>query len=681
MPSQAVNARSVAPAAIPTVAIRVVASVDEAPPPERGVLVAVLDTTWTPGPGDRPDLLPIRPIVIASLRERDPLAHAMTVLDAFGDAMNLPATLKVHGVSYWHTWRMRTWRTLQNRLVWIWILRAVLAEAPGARLELPTGEPELVAAARDVVPPESLYVAEADVGQPDPASANRPLIDPILWRLGRHPRQRARVEADRLRAERDGRRAAMEARLMALGMGTRAGAAPDAPDAGGGDRGEGRRPLLVLTNPRVHQVVGGPDGTRRIDPFLGSVVAALERTPLEPVLLELEVDVDDDATWARLAGPGSERSLPGEMTNWRASAEDRDLARTTADEIATRLGVEPPVVDDDGLDLGPSLLADLRHWVTRVLPGRLRTLLGARRLLADLRPAGVLLINEYSLPEWLIAARLEGVPTTGVQHGVIHRHHPGYVMPRRDGLAVPDTFCCFGRWEARLITEQSRFDPAGVRVTGSPRLDLVPAPAVQPGADKPAERLAVRRELGVADADRLLVLSSTSSWFVRRFSYAAVLDAVVDRSLPSVHLVVKLHPAEEDDGFYRRFMYGIARARGIPPPRLTIVKAIDLYRLLRAADAHLGIHSTVLTDAVVAGTRNLVATCLAGADLLDYVAAGVAIPVRDGGELLAALDAPHDPVAWSAARAAFLAEHFEPGRAGQRIADELIGRLAPATSR
>jgi hypothetical protein len=103
---------------------------------------------------------------------------------------------------------------------------------------------------------------------------------------------------------------------------------------------------------------------------------------------------------------------------------------------------------------------------------------------------------------------------------------------------------------------------------------------------------------------------------------------------------------------------------------VTIVQRIDLYRLLRAADAHVGIFSTVVTEAVVAGTPNL----LASTDLLGYVAAGVAMPVRDGAGLLGALDAGCSPS--SEQRAAFLNDHFEPGAASQRIREDLEAWLA-----
>jgi hypothetical protein len=115
---------------------------------------------------------------------------------------------------------------------------------------------------------------------------------------------------------------------------------------------------------------------------------------------------------------------------------------------------------------------------------------------------------------------------------------------------------------------------------------------------------------------------------------------------------------------------GLAAARGFDPPPVTVVQDIDLYRLLQSADAHLGIHSTVLTEAVVAGTRNLLADTLASSDLLGYVEAGVAIPVRDGADFLSALDAPDATAA--DARKAFLAQHFREGSVGERLRNQLL---------
>jgi hypothetical protein len=111
---------------------------------------------------------------------------------------------------------------------------------------------------------------------------------------------------------------------------------------------------------------------------------------------------------------------------------------------------------------------------------------------------------------------------------------------------------------------------------------------------------------------------------------------------------------------------------------MTTVRDVNLIRLLRAADAHLGLFSTVLTDAVVAGTPNLVAVTQAHRDLLGYVAAGVARPVATPAELRAALDTLAPPT--DAARDAFVADHFRAGDASSIIARtilEEIGRRRP----
>ena len=102
---------------------------------------------------------------------------------------------------------------------------------------------------------------------------------------------------------------------------------------------------------------------------------------------------------------------------------------------------------------------------------------------------------------------------------------------------------------------------------------------------------------------------------------------------------------------------------------MTVVKDVDLYRLLRAADAHLGLHSTVLTDAVVAGTPNLIAIVEARTDILGYVAAGVAEPVHDVDEVRVAMRDPRPPSA--DARRAFLEEHFSHGDASERIVEAI----------
>ena len=291
------------------------------------------------------------------------------------------------------------------------------------------------------------------------------------------------------------------------------------------------------------------------------------------------------------------------------------------------------------------------------------------RFLEELRPRAIVLTQEGIQLPWLMAGRATGVPIFALQHGVLYRGHAGYPDQRHPKLLLPDRTFVYGDHERRVLVDELAYEPSEVEVSGSPRLDL-DATAARP-LD---ERTSVRKALGVADENRLLVVSTVHLRFFRRSHLAHMLERTLGGPLPNVHVVFKQHPGERDAGFYRELLDGLAAAGGYAPPPVSVVRDIDLMALLRAADAHLGLLSTVLTDAVSAGTHNLIATVDAHRDLIGYVPAGVAQPVNDVAGLLAQLDSPTpvDP----ARRAAFLADHFRPGSASARIVASIRAEVA-----
>ena len=155
----------------------------------------------------------------------------------------------------------------------------------------------------------------------------------------------------------------------------------------------------------------------------------------------------------------------------------------------------------------------------------------------------------------------------------------------------------------------------------------------------------------------MLVISTTHERMHRRFYWANCLGQLLDGPLPGVHLVFKQHPAEAatkaaTGPSSRR----IARRAGVPAPPVTVVRDIDLYSLLRAADAHLGLFSTVLTDAVAAGTPNLVATTQARRTCWDTCRRSRCARRRPTPSCVEALRRRAD-LRIAVARAAFLARH------------------------
>ncbi len=634
----------------------------------------ILDPAWSPPDGAHDDLVAVRQVTDRVLASEDLFPATTRLLDDWAEETGIAEALTVDGTSFWYRRRLWAWRWLHERLIWIGVLDelarsrtiAAIERAPAdeaaltdvvrlfaARAAIPIRGDEAGTDTRgqdDEIAAELRESQAADGGEGGAARARHPLL-----RLVRDLVRRTRVlPIDRRRARIEARRAAMDQR-----------AADFAADA--------TRPLLVVSEPATYQEVVTAHGKARMDPFLGPIVERLAPTAIAPIVLELGTRAADDATWTRTTAPAGRRILTADVLARRYAAPgDGPTAATAAASVAADVAQREGRIEVAGLDLGPALLAGLERFARIVLPARLREVARERRLLEALRPAALLTVDEYGRTEWLSAARQAGIPVVAVQHGIVHPWHPGYQHRTRPAVrAVPQRTYTFGDFERRLLLEAGAYQPDEVVVGGSPRLDLVDAS--EPTAE---DASALRAELGVGAGERLLVISTTFAEVFRRFYAPVALASLIGRPLAGVRIVIKLHPGEQDGDLYLKLLDGL-RGPGEPARTdVSVVKRVDLYRLLAAADAHLGLYSTVLTEAVVTGTRNLLAATQAASDLLGYVDAGVAIPVRSPDDVAAALASPHSD-AEAAARRAFLEDHFRPGVATDRIAADLLAWLAP----
>jgi hypothetical protein len=634
--------------------------------------IAVLDTTWTPTADDvAHGRISVRDAAAPILATVDLLTEATRLLDAWVGATTVIDDMTIDGTSIWYYVRLHDHGWLQQRILWVLVVDTVVRAVGPSRIEIAAGaDPVLIevarlVAAREGVPFEAAETGEGQaptglglgLGPPPTATAAPARRAPASFATRVLRRVRTAIggsgSADERATERADRRRLVAERFEHLAS------EPE------------HRLLVVLEHAR--QRVETAEGPRDINPYLGPIVDRLRGGPLDPIQVELKAKVDDDVAWSRLVAPDGERLLPASVI-WQGGTDPDDedagdAAAMDVEAIAARIAAASAPLVVAGVDLGPLLAGHVAAQARNLLPRKRRAVERIRALIRRLHPAGILLADEYHRQDWLIAADAEGVPVAAVQHGILYPAHNGYIHATRPAsLRLPDRTYVFGRWERDVLIKHSVFQPEEVVVGGSPRLDLV-----RPGA---VDRDGVRAELGIAPGDRMVVLSGTHGPMQRRFHVPVALSMLIDRPMPGIHLVVKQHPGEADAGPYRAVIERAAAAHGYDAPPITLVQSIDLYRLLAAADGHIGIYSTVLTEAVMTATPNLMFAALATADLLGYVAAGVAVPVRSGADVLAALaDAEVRPVDAST-RQAFLDLHFEPGSASQRIADDLVAWLA-----
>ena len=645
----------------------------DAPPARPGEISIVLDTAWTPAPGEPSDVVSVRPYFADAVEREDLYATALATLDRWGRASGVADQALVDGVTYWFRAREDLWHWVHERLLWRRALTALDADFGPAAITAPADEIALLDVVRaldramgvredqtEEEPRSEVAAGPATaVTPPRAAQASRSLPRAIARRIVRPfrpgkaaPERPDRAEPDRRSGETARRTALLDERLARL----LAGPKPR---------------VVVLTLPGSYQRVGGPASVERRDPNLGSVIPALADAGLEPVVIGLGMSRQRDEDWTTTEL--DDRLLPAFYLRSRwARPDDRDRARAAVEAALAGIDAVGHVpFEIDGLDMTLPFLASLRATLQKIIEPDVLQLARVERLTDEIRPSAFLMTQEGHRTPWLVAAERAGVPTFALQHGVLYPTHAGYPDYRHPRLILPTRTFVFGDYERRVL-EGLAYKPGEVTAGGSPRLDLDTAgPAA---ADGHAERSATRQQLGIADDAVVLVVSTLHLPFVRRSHLVHMIEACLGGPLPGVHVVFKQHPGERDDGPYRELLEGLARAGSYKAPAITLVKDIDLFQLLRAADAHLGLDSTVLTDAVMAGTPNLIAIVEGHRDLLGYVTAGVARPIRDVDELR---DALHDPrPAAPDARRAFLDDHFLPGDAGRRIATEISSVIA-----
>lgn len=619
----------------------------DSPPPAADTTVVVLDAAYTPLPTAANAPLALRPIVRSIVEEVDVIEGSLATLDAWAAAASLPDAFEVDGITWWYRARMLIRWDAQELVLWRHVIDRLEAWRYTA-VSVPSSRPQLVAATRSITrrPGSDGAGPEIELVRPRPPAQ----------RFVRRNRRRLQELIERFRPPAPvapARTALIQGRLESL-----------AGEPGG---------VLALAWPRAFQVVREDDRERRVDPYL---VGALDRLAAEGkrvTTVGLGLDHADDADWEVIQG--DPRLLPESFLNERQNTPDGDA--TVPPELVKAIeraaGIPAPL---DGVDLAPQLAVLVGTYGGRWFARQRDAFLGAEATLRALRPAVLLTNREASRTAWLAAANRAGVPSVAIQHGMIYPNSPEYFQAPHRGRVRPDVTCVFGEDERELLVTRAGFGQDQVVVTGSPR----PLPASATADEQ--ERANVRRELGVADDRRLLLVSVAHNEILGELHTFAMLERLLGAPLPGVHVVIKLHPQDQAEPRHDALLAGIAEAGGHAPPSISIVRDMDLYRLLGAADAHLGQFSTVLSDAVVAGTPNMIAVGQAYADALGYVAAQVATPVRSVEDVRAFMADPRTPSA--AARQRFLDGHFRPGDAAGRLATVLRDAMrrahAPSTA-
>ncbi|SHK68088.1 CDP-glycerol glycerophosphotransferase, TagB/SpsB family [Desulfatibacillum alkenivorans DSM 16219] len=266
------------------------------------------------------------------------------------------------------------------------------------------------------------------------------------------------------------------------------------------------------------------------------------------------------------------------------------------------------------------------HFVQKI-----KEIIYADYALDRINPKYLFIVNEYGNMPLIYMARKKGLKTYGLQHGVIHTNHPGYIYPNEFKGQVPlcDVHFVFGNYERTLLTESSIFDKNQVDVIGNPRMtNLSHHCSVY-------SHQIIRKQLGISSNKKIILYASSGNYGSATKELFNINDRLFEdfASLePEYTLVIKMHPAETNFTKY----HDEAKKYGVTD--FILVRDYDLYALLYISDCLLGVISTVMSEAVAFKKRIIVYSNNVVGNQIEYMKWGVAVSREDYNSLKEAID-------------------------------------------
>jgi hypothetical protein len=375
------------------------------------------------------------------------------------------------------------------------------------------------------------------------------------------------------------------------------------------------------------------DADRGADRVLGPLLEEAERRHLSVAGLHLD--------HRRSLGLDTLRTLDRRIVAWESLVTPRRVLRAMrrGRALAREFGGQFPG-EVMGIPMA-ELLADRLPVLFRTrLADAILAIDTSAEALARLRPKCAYIVDAYDL--WgraiVVAARRAGIRSLEVQHGIIQRHHDGYLhLPgelapdhgqQSPYSPIPDSVLVHGEISRDTLTVDYGFPPAAAVITGSPHVERIRRAGL--------DRRTVREKAGLA-AERYIALYFGAPYHVYPID-GDHLQAFLEccREMPELMGVLRPHPGEYSS---ERYLKAAARA-GVEAP---LRRRENPFELIVAADVVIAHNSTTALDAMVLERPVIHINMSGGPDLFPFVEEAGALPATTQAELCAALRALRDP--------------------------------------
>jgi len=298
----------------------------------------------------------------------------------------------------------------------------------------------------------------------------------------------------------------------------------------------------------------------------------------------------------------------------------------------------------------------------------------AKKIIEAESPSVILMHDEYGALQMSLinAAKQVGIPTISIQHGIIYEelmpyfHLPEHISGKNAKLnfPLPDRMCVWSKKVKEYLLKFGNFPEKVPVVTGDPKLDYLPSVIKNFSYQKITEKMKIPKNKKVI----LFATENLPNMNEKELVTNTVINAI--KNLPDIHLIIKIHPNENDDSFYRK------KIDMLKLSNFSIVKDVNLYETLFISDVVVLSYSTVGYEAMLMGKPVISLNLLGLHDDASLIKKKLAFVVKKKEDLLTTIQNCLD--------SKFIEEHVndaelfadqELGKADGKASDRIIDQI------
>jgi hypothetical protein len=286
-------------------------------------------------------------------------------------------------------------------------------------------------------------------------------------------------------------------------------------------------------------------------------------------------------------------------------------------------------------------------------------------------PSVILMHDEYGALQMSLinAAKQVGIPTISIQHGIIYEelmpyfHLPEHISGKNAKLnfPLPDRMCVWSKKVREYLLKFGNFPETVPVVTGDPKLDYLPSVIKNFSYQKITEKMKIPKNKKVI----LFATENLPNMIEKELVTNTVINAI--KNLPDIHLIIKIHPNENDVSFYRK------KIDMLKLSNFSIVKDVNLYETLYISDVVVITYSTVGYEAMLMGKPVISLNLLGLHDDASLIKKKLAYVVKKKEDFLTTIQNCLDPklIEEHVKEAELFAEQ-ELGKADGKAADRIV---------